>query len=77
MSEISSAKLASFTSTYEGDIHGMCDIQGRLRLCISIICIPPCPDVSHFVVVVLVCYLCFTSIRRVPWTGQLEKVMRQ
>ena len=63
MSEISSGKLASFPSTHKGDIHGMCNL---LRLCISISCIPPCSDVSHFVVVVLLCYLCCCHLRSVP-----------
>ena len=56
MSEISSAKLASFTSTHKCDIHGMCNL---LRLYVSIGCIPPCSDVSHFVIVVLLCYICY------------------
>ena len=55
MSEISSAKFASFPSTHKGDIHGMCNL---LRLYVSISCIPPCSDVSHFVIVVLLCYIC-------------------
>ena len=55
MSEISSAKLASFPSTHKGDIHEMCNL---LRLYVSIGCIPPCSDVSHLVVVVLLCYIC-------------------
>ena len=56
MSEISSAKLASFPSTHKCDIHGMCNL---LRLYVSIGCIPPCSDVSHFVIVVLLCYICY------------------
>ena len=55
MSEISSAKLASFPSTHKGDIHRTCYL---LRLYVSISCIPPCSDVSHFVVLVLLCYIC-------------------
>ena len=39
MSEISSAKLASFTSNIEGDIHGMCNLLSRLRLCVTISCV--------------------------------------
>ena len=58
MSEISSA----FPSTYKGDIHGMCNL---LRLYVSISCIPPCSDVSHFVIVVLLCYIC-CHLRSVP-----------
>ena len=37
----------------------------RLRLGNSIGCIPPCSDVSHFVVVVLLCYTC-CHLRSVP-----------
>ena len=62
MSEISSAKLASFSSTHKDDIHGMCNL---LRLYVSIGCIPPCSDVSHFVIVVLLCYIC-CHLRSVP-----------